>query len=317
MSWLNFLNHVPVVGQVKGFVHLAARDQEGFEKARKDAITATSYVPILGHIQAAAAAAIPKEKRDNDPALGENFIQRNLTRSSATTVGMAATMATGGLAIAGAGAAASTMGIAGVTGGVASGALGAAGAGVVGGVAGTAVQHGVSAGLQDEDEIPSAQDYVTGAVAGGVGGLVGGSAWGKTAKMVPRVAGPPPPSGIAKGGLATGPLKALANKAGVHGVERAALKGGVGAAISKAGSTVSTLVANEVSTGPIEITVTMPDGTVWKIKVNQHETVRVVFDRVKSRSAKVRGLSYKGQNLDLGRTLVSYGIQEGDILLCR
>jgi len=290
------LNYVPVVGHVKVMVHKAAGDEELALQAYKEVTNATTYVPVLGQVQAAwVAGTTTEEERKEHPAYGSNFVARSLTRSSAATVGLAATVMTGGAAIGAAGAAASSLGIAGTTGGVTSGMIGAATAGAIGGVATSTTQHLAATAQGDLDEVPTQQDFVIGAVTGAAGGALGGTVISRTAATA------------GSGGAMTAVNAKIADALGVQGMKRAAVKKGISAVTAVSASTLArTNFAERMS-----VSIYKPGAGWYQLHVASDETVASVVERMREHVPDAKILFFGGKVLQEDSTMADNDIQEG------
>lgn len=290
------LNYIPIVGHVKVLVHQAAGDDESYQQARKEVTNATTYVPGLGQLQAAyVASTTTEEQRMQDPAFGSNFVSRSLTRSSAATVGIAATVMTGGMAIGAAGAAATSFGIAGATGGVGSGMVGAAAAGAIGGVATTATQHMAASAQGDTDEVPTNQDFVIGAVTGLAGGALGGTVISRGAATAGR------------GGAMTMLNAQIADAIGVQGMKRAAVKKSIAA--------VTTVTASTLARGNfaerMAVSIYKPGAGWYQLHVGSEETVQSVIERMREHVPEAKLLFRDGKLLQEDSTMAGNDIKEG------
>lgn len=127
---MSIFSNLPIIGQVEAIGREICGDYEGAREAARKAINGTSYVPVLGHIQAAALAA----NGDTEEA------KTHFCRATGATAGIAVTALAAPVAAGGAAYAAAGLGVAGSTGGVGSAALACGTASAAGAVGGKACQ---------------------------------------------------------------------------------------------------------------------------------------------------------------------------------
>lgn len=163
---MSFLSHLPLVGQVEGFVRLACGDKEGGMEALENATNTTSYIPVLGHIQCAGGALA------GGP--GNERVKRDFCRATGATAGICV----GALAAPVAASAAASAGLA--AGGVGSAAVVGSASGAAGAVGGKVYQAGYEHATRLKNREASnmtAGDYARCAAMGAaIGGVVGGGA---------------------------------------------------------------------------------------------------------------------------------------------